>query len=349
MKRNKSLRLAAFLSALIMLSLAAASCAEPREALPSPPASALPSNGGAASASDDEAGEASASGDEAAEASVSDDEAAETPASDDEAAEAPVSTMVCIDWTDMVCIDWTDFVSYGGALYRGDLGQTTVSVFKIGNKLGEVTLKAPAQMSGEEWETWQRERRELSEGCASMHEPGTAFYAVRGDDGAIAVRSGGKYYLYRRSESLPGLHLEGYSDVRLAWREELENKGGVVIRSQAELGEYLDGIPGYNGKNSRSALLELYNDEFFASHILAAVVRTAGSGSVRFSVTDAALYDGTLTVSVYSHVPEKGTCDMAAWLLLAEISADADVKIDRVEVVCGSINYSGALDHQLLH
>ena len=48
----------------------------------------------------------------------------------------------------MVCVDWTDFVSHGGQTYYGDWGETTVSIFRIGKKLGEVTFNPPSSFTG---------------------------------------------------------------------------------------------------------------------------------------------------------------------------------------------------------
>ena len=99
-----------------------------------------------------------------------------------------------------VLVDWVDFVSHDGHIYASDMPRSTVSVFKIGARLGEVTFNPPSSMSGEEWDEWEREKRALTQGCASFLPVGSEFYAVKGDERSIAVKSEGKYYLYTRSD-----------------------------------------------------------------------------------------------------------------------------------------------------
>ena len=63
-------------------------------------------------------------------------------------------------------------------------------------------------------------------------------------------------------------------------------------------------------------LLGRYGEEFFAQKRLVAVVLEASSGSIQFSV------DGLTEYAVQvsgEHPGGAGTCDMAAWLLLAEV------------------------------
>ena len=99
-----------------------------------------------------------------------------------------------------VCVEWVDFVSHDGHIYESDMPRRTVNIFKIGAKLGEVTLNPLSYMSGEEWDEWQREKRTLTQGCASFLPVGSEFYAVKGDERSIAVKADGKYYLYTRSD-----------------------------------------------------------------------------------------------------------------------------------------------------
>ena len=235
----------------------------------------------------------------------------------------------------MVCVDWTDFVSHGGQIYYGDWGETTVSIFRIGKKLGEVTFNPPSSFTGKEWEKWNQSEGSRAEGCAFMRKPGTPFYAVKGDATAIAVRDGGKYYLYRLSGQL----LTGYRDVRIGWSESIEDNRAVIIRTPAELANFILGqsvSPDGDGLDTEDAktLLSEYDADFFASHMLAVVTLTSGSGSERFYVSGAELSEGILTVQIGSDMPEVGTCDMAAWLLFAELQrTDAEIKSVKVTVL----------------
>lgn len=93
--------------------------------------------------------------------------------------------------------------------------------------------------------------------------------------------------------------------------------GALVIGSVGELKAYLarfGAVPGMGG------LLKTYTAGFFASHRLLCVVVESGSGSNRYEI-DGLLRD---TVIVRATVPEIGTDDMAAWLLVAEVDTMFD-------------------------
>lgn len=93
--------------------------------------------------------------------------------------------------------------------------------------------------------------------------------------------------------------------------------GALVIGSVGELKAYLaqfGSVPGMDG------LLRTYTAGFFAGHRLLCVVVESGSGSIRFEI-DGLQRD---TVLVKAIVPEIGTDDMAAWLLVAEVDTMFD-------------------------
>lgn len=65
------------------------------------------------------------------------------------------------------------------------------------------------------------------------------------------------------------------------------------------------------------ALKETYTEDFFRTHRLVCTLVVAGSGSIRYEI-EALTRD---SVTVLEHLPEIGTCDMAAWLLVAEVDS----------------------------
>ena len=99
--------------------------------------------------------------------------------------------------------------------------------------------------------------------------------------------------------------------------------GAVIIGSTESLEKYLArfGSNAFDGEGNPvpneklETLKEVYNEEFFRTRRLLCVVVESGSGSNRYEIADV-LRDSVL-VSMYS--PEIGTCDMATWLLTAEV------------------------------
>lgn len=110
--------------------------------------------------------------------------------------------------------------------------------------------------------------------------------------------------------------------------------GAVIIGSTDALEAYLSqfGAVEYGGEDDPRPIAELdelrtaYDEEFFRTRRLLCVVVEASSGSARYELDPQGLSDGAVTV--LAHVPEVGTCDMAAWLLTAEVDTmweDGDV------------------------
>ena len=64
-------------------------------------------------------------------------------------------------------------------------------------------------------------------------------------------------------------------------------------------------------------LKELCTEEFFQTRRLLCVVVVSGSGSNRYELAPQGLYRDSVTI--LATIPEVGTCDMAAWLLVAEV------------------------------
>lgn len=110
--------------------------------------------------------------------------------------------------------------------------------------------------------------------------------------------------------------------------------GAVVIGSVESLGEYLSGFGSlaWDGEGNTvpiaalDKLKESYSEDFFLTRRLLCIVVEAGSGSNRYEIATQGLLRDSVTVLV--HIPEVGTCDMAAWLLVAEVDTmfeDGDI------------------------
>ena len=101
-----------------------------------------------------------------------------------------------------------------------------------------------------------------------------------------------------------------------------------AISSASSLEQYLRGFRSnrYDSEGnpvpneSLEQLKEAYTDEYFSDRCLVAVVVESGSGSTRYEVL-AVSHD---TVSIRAIVPEVGTADMAAWLIVIEMDEMLD-------------------------
>ena len=102
----------------------------------------------------------------------------------------------------------------------------------------------------------------------------------------------------------------------------------VVISSAGSLEKYLKGFGSNhfdeNGdpipNEAMEQLKEIYTDDYFADRCLVAVIIESGSGSTRYEV----LSVSPEAVTVRSIVPDVGTCDMAAWLIIVELDEMLD-------------------------
>jgi len=106
--------------------------------------------------------------------------------------------------------------------------------------------------------------------------------------------------------------------LRVTWREELEGSDAVILGSTEELTDYLARFP----DDDLSALTAAYDGDYFETGRLLALVVTEPSGSIGHTLA----FQGLLwdRVTVERQVPEVGTCDLAAWLILAEVDTAFD-------------------------
>ncbi len=86
-----------------------------------------------------------------------------------------------------------------------------------------------------------------------------------------------------------------------------------IIGSAQSLSDFLAQFP----ENDLSALTEAYPEAFFRTGRLLTVLVEESSGSNRHKLQEQGLLSDSVTV--IRQIPEVGTCDMAAWLILAEV------------------------------
>lgn len=86
-----------------------------------------------------------------------------------------------------------------------------------------------------------------------------------------------------------------------------------IIASAQSLADFLAQFP----QDDLSALTESYPEAFFRAGRLLAVVVEEPSGSNRHKLQEQGLLADSVTV--IRQIPEAGDCDMAAWLILAEV------------------------------
>ena len=215
----------------------------------------------------------------------------------------------------MVAVDYYPFIIHGGSMY--EITDETVQRAMIGKKLGEITGNPPNNCTEEEYRRRSLLGYDEREGEASFLAPGTPFYAVSGDDDLIVADISGRLEVYRRdSTTAPARDILAGSTVTRTGFKGSDNYTGqdldiplTTLYSAAELEAFLV-----------EWLVKKYDSAFFAEYALIPVAITfSPSGSIKYEVTHAMHYGNRLTVVVSKTIPEMGTCDVAEWLLLAEV------------------------------
>lgn len=110
--------------------------------------------------------------------------------------------------------------------------------------------------------------------------------------------------------------------LRAQWSEGLDSPSAQLV-SNADALAALAGSLGIE-----EDALAGYGDEFFEEHRLIAVTLTESSGSVSHTVSGLEPTEDGWQVDILRSVPDIGTCDMAAWLILVETGlnvTDGDV------------------------
>lgn len=115
---------------------------------------------------------------------------------------------------------------------------------------------------------------------------------------------------------------QNQQNVRITWDAAADAPSARILGSVDSLAEFAAQFP----ENDLTQLMETYDAEYFAENRLLAVMVEEGSGSISHSIAPQGLYRDE--VEIVRDVPEVGTCDMAAWIIFAEVDAmfeDGDV------------------------
>ena len=106
--------------------------------------------------------------------------------------------------------------------------------------------------------------------------------------------------------------------VRTQWDSSDVQGQFYIIDSADELNEYVS----VENCMKLSNAVEKYDESFFEDKTLVFVLLSEGSGSVSHKVRSINFNNGVLKVKVKRKVPEIGTCDMAEWTVMFEISKE---------------------------
>lgn len=90
----------------------------------------------------------------------------------------------------------------------------------------------------------------------------------------------------------------------------------VILGSVQSLTDYLAAF----AEDDLSAVSQAYDETYFASGRLLAVLVETGSGSNSFTLSEDGLSDEQVVLE--ENRPQEGTCDMAAWLIVAEVGTE---------------------------
>lgn len=106
--------------------------------------------------------------------------------------------------------------------------------------------------------------------------------------------------------------------VRTQWDSSDVQGQFYIIDSADELNEYVS----VENCMKLSNAVEKYDESFFEDKTLVFVLLSEGSGSVSHKIRRINFNNGVLEVKVKRKVPEMGTCDMAEWTVMFEISKE---------------------------
>ena len=103
--------------------------------------------------------------------------------------------------------------------------------------------------------------------------------------------------------------------LRVCYGRTPQAPSALILGSADSLAEFLAQFP----EDNLSQVSAAYGEDFFENGRLLAVVVEEGSGSVLHELSPQGLERDRVTV--LRRVPEVGTCDIAAWLILAEVDS----------------------------
>jgi hypothetical protein len=118
-------------------------------------------------------------------------------------------------------------------------------------------------------------------------------------------------YVYDSSDSI---HY-----IRLSWKSSADYPQVVFIRNKAQYESLFDAQQ-LSQNNGEIVYNTKYNDAFFKDHALVVIFTSESSGSNYY--TGVKINSDTNEIYINRYIPEVGTCDMASWAIVCEVSAD---------------------------
>lgn len=110
---------------------------------------------------------------------------------------APESTSLQSDETGFcVCVDWMDFVRINGVVYDGGFENKTVPKSRVGERIGRIEYRVGTRFSSQA-ELDEASRKDFA---SYLRPVGCEIFAVKDEEGSIAVLDGDKYYLYTAAD-----------------------------------------------------------------------------------------------------------------------------------------------------
>ena len=106
--------------------------------------------------------------------------------------------------------------------------------------------------------------------------------------------------------------------IRLSWKSSADYPQVVFIRNKAQYESLFAG--NQSDQNNGFVFNPKYNDEFFRDHALVVIFTSESSGSNYY--TGVKINSDKNEIYINRYIPEVGTCDMASWAIVCEVSAD---------------------------
>ena len=139
---------------------------------------------------------------------------------------------------------------------------------------------------------------------AAVEEAAEKFDQQRAMNESTAAATAAAHYTFANDQYLP-----------VTYGSTPEAPSALVMGTADSLTAFLAQFPA----DELTYLEETYDSNYFETGRLLAVVLEEGSGSVCHAIDEQGL--SRSVVIIQRQVPEAGTCDMAAWLILAEVEA----------------------------
>ena len=120
-----------------------------------------------------------------------------------------------------------------------------------------------------------------------------------------------------------------------------------IDRFRDEFKDILTLDQGYGEVPSFSEAVSEYDETFFGGHAVIMAYVTSGSGSYRFGLSDICRDGDVLRINVaQTNDPEEGTCDMAGWLVFAEVEKSVVQNCSEFDAVLAGTEKDGSVTEQ---